>query len=187
MAANFIRTLFGKRAKQLQSEDGSREAYQKMADRGPDGNDTMTDREFAYLAQRDSFYIATVTEDGWPYLQHRGGPAGFLKPLGDNRIGFADFGGNRQFLSAANIDDIGRVCLFAMDYPGRKRLKIIGEARWEAADPSHPLWDQLVDPDYDAAPERFFIIDVVGFDWNCPQHITPRYTNVEWAGIEKAG
>lgn len=180
MAANFMRVLFGKRAKELQAEDGSRQAYETMIARGGEGRDALTAREAGFLAERDSFYIATVTDDGWPYVQHRGGPKGFLKPLGPDRLGFADFGGNRQFVSAANIDDVGRVSLFVMDYPGRKRLKIIGEARWETASPDHPLWDALVDPSYKADPQRFFVIDVVGFDWNCPQHITPRLTAEEW-------
>jgi hypothetical protein len=180
MAVNFMRTLFGKRAKELQTADGSRQAYQNMVDRGPEGRDLLTAREAEFLAQRDSFYIASVTEDGWPYVQHRGGPKGFLKLLDQHRLAFADFGGNRQHLSAANIDDVGRVSLFLMDYPNRRRLKLIGEARWEVASPDHELWEALVDPDYKADPQRFFVIDVVGYDWNCPQHITPRFTADEW-------
>ncbi len=181
MAANFMRQLFGKRAFELQEADGSRDAYAKMIERGEEGDDQLSAREAGFIAQRDSFYIASVTEDGWPYVQHRGGPKGFLKPLPGNRLGFADFGGNRQFVSAANIDDVGRVSLFLMDYPHRKRLKIIGTARWEAASPDHELWNELVDPDYEAQVQRFFVIDVVGFDWNCPQHISPRFTAEEWA------
>lgn len=184
MAANFMRQLFGKRALELQEADGSRDAYARMIERAEAGNDPLSAREVTFIAARDSFYIASVTEDGWPYVQHRGGPAGFLKPLTGNRLGFADFGGNRQFVSAANIDDVGRVSLFLMDYPGRKRLKIIGTARWETATPDHPLWDALVDPDYEADVQRFFVIDIVGFDWNCPQHITPRFSAEEWAAME---
>ena len=187
MAANFMRVLFGKRARELQAEDGSRRAYDTIIARASEDRDALTAREAAFLSERDSFYIATVTEDGWPYVQHRGGPKGFLKPLDAHRLAFADFGGNRQFVSAANIDDVGRVSLFLMDYPGRKRLKVIGEARWEAATPDHSLWDTLVDPDYGADPQRFFIIEVVGFDWNCPQHITPRLTAEEWARARAEG
>ena len=162
MGGNFMRVMFGERALELQEADGSRKGYSRMMERG-EGPDPVTANEAAFLAECDSFYMASVSKDGWPYVQHRGGPKGFLKVLDEHTIGFADFGGNRQFISAANIDDVGRVSLFLMDYPRRARLKIIGNARWEEASYDHPLYAQLVDEAYlderSVRPQRFFIID----------------------------
>jgi predicted pyridoxine 5'-phosphate oxidase superfamily flavin-nucleotide-binding protein len=138
--------------------------------------DILTEREAEFITARDSFYMASVSEDGWPYVQHRGGPAGFLRRMAGNRIGFADYRGNRQYLSAANLAADDRVALFLMDYPSRRRLKLIGHARG-SDDPADIA--ALMVPDYAAEPERAFVIDVVGFDWNCPQHITPRFTEAE--------
>ena len=131
---------------------------------GPDERD--------FIDSRDSFYMATVTETGWPYLQHRGGPAGFLRVIDDRTIAFADLAGNRQLLSTGNLLANDRVALFLMDYPGKRRLKIIGRATVEA-----PTNDAPVAPG--GAVERRFRIRVVGHDWNCPRHITPRYTEAE--------
>ena len=142
--------------------------------------DILTEREAGFIAARDSFYIASVSEDGWPYVQHRGGPAGFLRRVAGNRIGFADYRGNLQYLSAANVAADDRVSLFLMDYPNRRRLKLIGHAH-VSDDPADIA--ALMVPDYAAEPERVFLIDVTGFDWNCPQHITPRFTE---ADIERA-
>lgn len=136
----------------------------------------LTEREAEFIAARDSFYMASISEDGWPYVQHRGGPTGFLRRVADNRIGFADYRGNRQYLSAANLAADDRVSLFLMDYPNQRRLKLIGHARG-SDDPADIA--ALMVPDYAAEPERAFVIDVVGFDWNCPQHITPRFTEAE--------
>jgi predicted pyridoxine 5'-phosphate oxidase superfamily flavin-nucleotide-binding protein len=138
--------------------------------------DFLTPREIAFIAARDSFYMASVSEDGWPYVQHRGGPAGFLRHLSGNRIGFADFTGNRQYLSTANLAADHRAALFLMDYPTRRRLKLIGHAR-SSDDPADIAALKL--PDYPAAVERAFLIDVIGFDWNCSQHITPRFAEAE--------
>ncbi len=136
----------------------------------------LTDREAKFIAARDSFYMASVSEDGWPYVQHRGGPAGFLRRITGNRIGFADYRGNRQYLSAANLAADDRVALFLMDYPNQRRLKLIGHAH--ASENTADI-AALMAPDYGAEPERVFVIDVIGFDWNCPQHITPRFTKAE--------
>ncbi|WP_420853149.1 pyridoxamine 5'-phosphate oxidase family protein [Sphingosinicella microcystinivorans] len=141
--------------------------------------DVLTDREVEFILARDSFYMASVSEAGWPYIQHRGGPVGFLKRIEGNRIGFADYRGNMQYLSTANLAADDRVSLFLMDYPNRRRLKLIGHA-YTSDDPADIA--ALVVPDYRAVPERAFLIDIVGFDWNCPQHITPRFTEAE---IEK--
>jgi predicted pyridoxine 5'-phosphate oxidase superfamily flavin-nucleotide-binding protein len=138
----------------------------KPAPLGPD--------EAAFIADRDSFYLATVSETGWPYIQHRGGPRGFLRVLDDHTLGFADFGGNRQLVTVGNLAQNDRVALFLMDYDRRERLKLLGHARVLAASEDAPLATRLTVPDYRARIERLFLIDVVAFDWNCPQHITPR-------------
>lgn len=169
--------MFGPRARALQEAAGSRASYARM-EVGGVGVDALTDREADFIAARDSFYMASVSEDGWPYVQHRGGPAGFLRRISGNRIGFADYRGNRQYLSAANLAADDRVSLFLMDYPNRRRLKLIGHAHG-SEDPADIA--ALMTPGYAAEPERVFLIDVLGFDWNCPQHITPRFTEAEIA------
>lgn len=142
--------------------------------------DAFTEEEVAFIAVRDSFYMATTSGDGWPYVQHRGGPPGFLKVLGPNLLGFADLKGNRQMLSTGNLTGDDRVALFLMDYPRRERLKILGHARVLDARENTELADQLSPtPELRARIERLFLIDVVSFDWNCPQYITPRYTEAE--------
>ena len=142
--------------------------------------DPFTGDEAAFIAHSDSFYMATTNSDGWPYLQHRGGPAGFLKVLGPHQLGFADFKGNRQLLSTGNLDGDDRVALFLMDYANRERLKILGHARVLDARENANLADQLSPtPDLRSKIERLFLIEVVSFDWNCPQYITPRFTEAE--------
>ena len=146
--------------------------------------DAFTDEEAAFIASHDSFYMATTNSDGWPYLQHRGGPAGFLKVPGPNLLGFADLKGNRQLLSAGNLDGDDRIALFLMDYPRRERLKILGHARVLDAREHADLADQLSpSPELRSKIERLFLIEVVSFDWNCPQYITPRYTAAEVEGL----
>ena len=143
-------------------------------------SDRLTPEETDFLAARDSFYMATVTEDGWPYLQHRGGPPGFVKILGPNQLGFADFGGNRQLISTGNLAQTDRVALFFMDYPRQERLKLLGHARVLDAREHTQLADQLAPtPELRGNVERLFLIEVIGFDWNCPKYITPRYTEAE--------
>jgi predicted pyridoxine 5'-phosphate oxidase superfamily flavin-nucleotide-binding protein len=150
-------------------------------DRAPE-RDTFTDEELAHITSRDSFYLATTNSDGWPYVQHRGGPPGFLKVLGPNQLGFADFKGNRQILSTGNLAGDDRVALILMDYVRRERLKLLGRARVLDAREHPELADQLSPtPELRGKVERLFVIDIVSFDWNCPQHITPRYTEAEMA------
>jgi len=144
------------------------------------GIDPLTTEETDFLTARDSFYMATVTEDAWPYVQHRGGPPGFLKILGPNQLGFADLSGNRQMISTGNLAVSDRVALFFMDYPRKERLKLLGHVRvLDARD--HPgLADQVSpSPALRGSVERLFLIDVIAFDWNCPKHITPRFTEAE--------
>jgi predicted pyridoxine 5'-phosphate oxidase superfamily flavin-nucleotide-binding protein len=141
--------------------------------------DPLTPDEAGFIASRDSFYMATVSETGWPYLQHRGGPPGFVEVLGPNLIGFADFKGNRQLVSTGNLDATDRVALFMMDYPHRTRLKLLGHARVLDAREHPELVDQLVPVALRSKVERLFLIQVISYDWNCPQYITPRFTAAE--------
>ncbi len=172
MAAKFIELTFTEDVQQAQARTYGR-AHRPEAELAPDA---LTPSEAAFIRARDSFYLASVGSEGWPYLQHRGGPAGFLKVLGPHTLAFADFGGNRQLLSTGNLAGNDRVCLFLMDYVNRARLKILGHARVVPA-AEEPGWiDQLVPPDQARLVERIFFIDVVAFDWNCPKFITPRYT-----------
>jgi uncharacterized protein len=175
MAQNYIHTLFTDAAKAMQEANGSRMSYARMEVGAVGVPDRITEKEAAFISARESFYLASVTSDGWPYIQHRGGPAGFLKVLANNRLGFADFHGNRQYVSTSNVIAEPRVSLFLMDYPNRRRLKILGRAMIVRADES------LVPDGYRAVAERAYMIDVIGFDWNCAQHITPRFTEAEIA------
>ena len=143
--------------------------------------DRFTATEAQFIAERDSFFMASVSETGWPYVQHRGGPPGFLKVLDDKTLGFADFRGNRQYISLGNLNADGRVALILMDYPNRARLKIYAraEARDLATDPE--LAAKLELPGYRGRPERAFVLRLEAFDWNCAQHITPRFSAEEIA------
>jgi predicted pyridoxine 5'-phosphate oxidase superfamily flavin-nucleotide-binding protein len=138
--------------------------------------DRLSEEEIAFIRSRDSFYLATVNEEGWPYMQHRGGRVGFLHVLDSRTLAFADYRGNRQLLSTGNLSGNDRVAMFLMDYPRRERLKILGHAKIEDARKHPELVEQLAEPDVRRMVERLFFIDVVAFDWNCSQHITPRYT-----------
>ncbi len=136
--------------------------------------------EVEMIQTRDSFYIATVTENGWPYVQHRGGPAGFLRALGPHQIGFADYGGNRQLISVGSVSNVDRVSLFLMDYPRRQRLKILGHATVFDAREHREMIDSVEPPSgHGSKVERIFLIDVLSYDWNCPKFITPRFTAAE--------
>ena len=138
----------------------------------------FTSEEIEFIASRDSFYMATVSETGWPYIQHRGGPKGFLRVLDPHTLAFADFAGNRQYISVGNLVASDRVALFLMDYNRRERLKIFGQARVLDALKNPELAARLATSGYNARIERLLLIDVVAFDWNCPQHITPREASV---------
>src|SRR6266516_3486702 len=146
---------------------------------GAPERDALTEDETAFIQSRDSFYMATVSESGWPYVQHRGGKPGFLYVVSPMSLAFADYRGNRQMLSTGNLASNRRVCLFLMDYPQRTRLKILGHARVEDARQHPELRAQFATPDVQSVVERVFFIDVVSFDWNCPKYITPRYTAAE--------
>ncbi|MDX2265618.1 MAG: pyridoxamine 5'-phosphate oxidase family protein [Hyphomicrobiales bacterium] len=174
MAHKFAEIAYTPHVRAVQETMGSRRAYARQ-DEGPDHHDRLSEDEAAFIAARDSFYMATVSETGWPYIQHRGGPAGFVKVLDERTIGFADFRGNRQYISVGNLATNDRVSLFFMDYPHQARLKLLGRARIAGLDEADTL-AKLWLPDYPAKVERGVIITVEAFDWNCSQHITPRFT-----------
>ena len=174
MARNFLATLLSPSALREQER-----YYGRSRPVTPDGpGDPPGEREAEFIAARDSFYMATVGEAGWPYVQHRGGPTGFLRVVTPTRLAFADYGGNRQLLTAGNLAVDDRVSLFLMDYAHRRRLKILGHAR--VADVrEHPELREGLAVEDGAEVERVVVIDVVSFDWNCPQHITERFTRAE--------
>ena len=176
MGRAYAEIMFSEAAKRYQQQHGSREQYQRLAERGP-GRDALGPMERDFIGRRDSFYLASITEDGWPYVQHRGGPKGFLRVLDNQTLGFADFSGNKQFITAGNLATNDRVSLFLMDYPNQARLKIIGHARVVEGD--QELEAKLSVAGYRAKIEWMIVVDVVGFDWNCSQHITPRWTKEE--------
>ena len=142
---------------------------------GAPERDLLSQAEIEFIAARDSFYLGTVNAQGWPYIQHRGGPRGFLKILDASTLAFADYKGNRQLLSTGNLAENDRVSLFLMDYQHRERLKILGHARVQDARRQPELAAQVADPQMRGSVERLVLIDVVSFDWNCPKYITPRY------------
>ena len=178
MTDNFTELAFTESVKAQQEKYGTRTAYQRM-EKGGKFRNQLTWQEQAYIKSRDSFYVSSVGENGWPYIQFRGGPKGFLKGVGDNTLAFADFRGNGQYISTGNLNVNKKTVLFLMDYEKKQRLKIWAEA--EVLDPEdHPdLVKQLVIPDYEATVERIIVFKVEAFDWNCPQHITPRFTQEE--------
>lgn len=178
MGHRFAELAFTDGVKQIQEQEGSREGYARFEE-GPANHDRLGPAEAEFLAARDSFYMATVSETGWPYVQHRGGPPGFVHVLDEKTIAFADFRGNRQFVSVGNLSVDNRVSLILVDYPNRRRLKVLGRVRVVDGGENPALLSQLEAPDYRARLERAFVITVEAFDWNCPQHITPRFTHAE--------
>ncbi|MBA55511.1 MAG: pyridoxamine 5-phosphate oxidase [Pseudomonadales bacterium] len=172
MGHRFADLLFSPPVKAVQEEQDSRRIYQRW-EGGADSHQQLTEREAQFIQARDSFYLASVSPDGWPYIQHRGGPKGFLKVLDAEHLGFADYKGNRQYITTGNLRVNSRVALFLMDYPNQRRLKMLGYTT--EIDANADQLAALSDPEYPAIPERGFIIKVAAFDWNCSQHITPRY------------
>jgi hypothetical protein len=174
MPYKFLDITATRSVRAAQAANGSRDMWEHF--KGHRTFDRFTDNEAAFIAERDSFYVATVSESGWPYVQHRGGPPGFLKVLDEKTLGFADFRGNLQYISLGNVTADDRVALILVDYPNRARLKILAhmEVRDLAAEPG--LAARLALPGYKAKLERAFLLHLETFDWNCPQHITPRYT-----------
>lgn len=185
MAENFMKHAFTDSVKNFQEVYGTRHSYKKMEERSGD-HYVLTRREKAFIQNRDSFYMASASENGWSYVQFRGGPKGFLKVLDDTTLGFADFRGNGQYISAGNLNATKKTVLFLIDYPKNNRLKIWAEAEVLHAADNAGLLGKVELPDYEATIERVFIFRVRALDWNCPQHITARYTAEEIAtGIKE--
>ncbi len=171
---------FTRAVKTEQARRGSRAGYARMAENG-DWPDTVEDGLASFIAKRDSFYLGTASADGQPYIQHRGGEAGFLHVLDDKTLAFADFAGNRQYLSLGNLAENPKAFIFLMDYAGRRRIKIWGRARVVEDDPG--LIARLVGNDPDAAADRAIVFEIEAWDRNCPQFITPRHGDAEIAEI----
>jgi predicted pyridoxine 5'-phosphate oxidase superfamily flavin-nucleotide-binding protein len=161
--------------KALQERYGSRRQYAKMESSGV-SRDRLGPQESAFIAERDSFYMATVGETGWPYVQHRGGPKGFLKVIDESTMAFADFRGNKQYISTGNLMKDNRVALIMVDYPGQTRLKILGHAEIFEGAQAREWIERVSEPGHKESIERVFVVRVDALDWNCPQHITPRFT-----------
>ena len=162
-----------------QAANGSRQMWERLTLDRP--ADRFGEDEAAFIATRDTFFMATVLETGWPYVQHRGGPRGFLKVLDETTLGFADFRGNRQYITLGNVAADDRVALILMDYPNRARLKILAHMTVHDLGAEPDLAARLALPDDKAKVERGFVLRLQAFDWNCAQHITPRYTAQEIA------
>ena len=173
----FGNIVFTDGVKAEQERAGSRRAYVRADEQTTP--DRLTADEAAFLAERDSFYMASVGETGWPYVQHRGGPKGFVRVLDERTIAFADYRGNRQYVSVGNLKADDRVALIFVDYPNRARLKVLARARLVEAPNDGGILAKLATPGYDAKVERAFVLTVEGYDWNCPQHITPRFSEAE--------
>jgi predicted pyridoxine 5'-phosphate oxidase superfamily flavin-nucleotide-binding protein len=184
MAGGFARRMFTGRVKEAQVRYGSRADAARMEAGG--GDDRLGEKERRFIAERDGFYLATVNEEGWPYVQFRGGPRGFLRVVDDRTLGYADFRGNLQYISMGNLRHDDRVALFLMDYANRRRLKILARARVVDVRDDPGLVARLEDPRYRARVERGVLLALEAFDWNCPQHITPRFTEEEWRERERA-
>lgn len=173
MAGKFLDMASTPDVLRRQEQDGSDGLWNHGA--GPNVGDELTLREASFITARDSFYLASVSESNWPYVQHRGGPKGFLKVLDSRTLAFADFMGNRQFISTGNLDGNNRSCLFLMDYPHRLRLKMFAHIDIVEAKHRQDLIERVVDSAKDAKVSRIFLVHVAAFDWNCPRYITPRY------------
>jgi len=174
MAKNYGEIAFAPAVKALQERLGSRRSYARMErDTYVDG---LTENETGFIANMDSFYMATIGANGYPYIQYRGGPKGFLKVLDVKRLGFIDFRGNMQYISAGNIATNNKVSIIMVDYPARQRLKIFAQANIVELADNQDLYESLDLEGYDFRPERMMVFDIEAYDWNCPQHIIQRYT-----------
>lgn len=178
MPRAFAEIAFTDSVKAAQSRYGTRKANTGF-EFDEERRDRRTEYEIAFLAERDSFYMGSIGENGWPYVQHRGGPKGFLKVLDEKTIGFADFRGNKQYISVGNVNADDRVSLFVMDYPNRRRLKLWARARIVHQNEDAELIARLEVRSYRARVERGVVMTIEAVDWNCPQHITPRLSGAE--------
>jgi predicted pyridoxine 5'-phosphate oxidase superfamily flavin-nucleotide-binding protein len=175
---SFSKLAFTPLVRKLQELHGSRTQYARM-EKSAGSQNQLTEFEKDFLAERDMFYWATTSSTGWPYVQHRGGPKGFLKVIDNRTLAFADFRGNKQYISTGNLMSDDRVAIILVDYPRQARLKILGHVEIFEGVKAESWLPRVHVPDYKAVIERVFVIHIEGFDWNCPQHITPRYTTEE--------
>src|ERR1700730_6626148 len=178
---SFGSLVFTPLVKKLQERYGSRRQYERMENSGAT-QDRLTEFETEFLAQRDSFYMATTGATGWPYVQHRGGPKGFLKVIDDRTLAFGDLRGNKQYISTGNLATDDRVAIIMVDYPRQARLKILGRIEILEGAAAADWLKRVRDVGEKTPIERVFVIHIEAFDWNCPQHITPRYTAEEIQG-----
>lgn len=174
MAKNFAEIAFSDAVKALQEKHGSRKGYERMEKFNI--VDGLSENEMGFISNRDSFYLASIGEKNFPYIQHRGGPKGFVKVLDKNTIGFIDFSGNKQYISVGNFATNNNVALIMMDYPGRARLKIFAKAEIIELKDNPELLSKLDLGEHQFRPERMMLFHIEAFDWNCPQHITQRFT-----------
>ncbi len=178
MSARYRDLLFSPAVRTAQAAQGSTGYPVEAPTMAPD---RLTENEAAFITARDSFYMATNGADGWPYLQHRGGPTGFVHVLDPGTLAFVEFRGNRQYISLGNLADSAKASLFFMDYVNRARLKLLGRIRPAALDEAPQVLAALSDPKLHARAERLLIVTVEAFDWNCPQYIEPRFTAADIA------
>jgi uncharacterized protein len=178
MTKSFGSLVFTPAVKALQERYGSRRQYARLEQLGEVRGGLGPD-EKEYLGERDTFYMASVGESGWPYVQHRGGPKGFLKVIDDTTLAFADFRGNKQYISTGNLLTNNRVALIVVDYPRQLRLKLLGRAEIFEGEKAKNFLPKVWDPEYRAVTERVYVIRLEAFDWNCQQHLVPRYTEEE--------
>lgn len=183
MPRAFADIAFTPTVRAAQEAQGTAGRYEKFLAADADPLNTLEEREIEFITARDGFYQATVSDTGWPYVQFRGGPAGFLKVLDERTIAYADFRGNRQYISTGNLSAEARVSLILMDYPSQRRLKIWGRARLIDGNDDPALIERLHVEGYNAWPERAVVITVEAYDWNCPQHIPQRFTLAELAAM----
>lgn len=174
MASNFASLAFTDAVKAIQQRHGSRASYERMEKHGKVNG--FTEFEIDFIRKRDSFYMASIGENGFPYIQHRGGPRDFVKVIDVNTLGFIDFSGNRQYITVGNLVNNGNVSLIMMDYIARARLKIYAKAEVIELTARPDLLKLLTLEDYPSRPERMLLLHVEAYDWNCPQHITQRLT-----------
>jgi hypothetical protein len=179
MSYGFLDIAVTPSVRAAQAAMGSERVWQNF--KGHREFDTFTPEEEAFIAQRDSFYMATVSQTGWPYIQHRGGPPGSLKVVDGKTLAFADYRGNRQYISVGNLAADDRAALILMDYSAKARLKIYAHVEAVSLDANPALAERVAAPGYKAKPERILLLHLDTFDWNCPQHITPRFTHSEIA------
>ncbi|HWS60193.1 MAG TPA: pyridoxamine 5'-phosphate oxidase family protein [Flavobacterium sp.] len=181
MAKNFAEIAFSDAAKELQEQHGSRKGYERMEKFSI--IDGLSENEKRFIEDRDSFYLASIGEKNFPYIQHRGGPKGFVKVIDKDTIGFIDFSGNKQYISVGNFATNNNVAIIMMDYPAKARLKILAKAEIIELKDNPELLSELDLGDYPYRPERMMLFHIEAYDWNCPQHIIPRFTIDQ---IEKA-